>query len=45
VPVAHAVVAESMNPIQGSFSSATPTTAVLTTEVRVRRLNHPGHAG
>jgi len=45
VPVAHAVVAESVNPIQGSFSSATPTTAVLTTEVRVRRLDHPGHAG
>ncbi|AHF93725.1 transglutaminase-like enzyme, predicted cysteine protease [Opitutaceae bacterium TAV1] len=37
VPVAHAVVAESVNPIQGSFFSAMPAVARLTTEVRVRR--------
>ncbi len=38
VPVAHAVVAESVNPIQGAFFSAVPATARLTTDVRVRRL-------
>jgi transglutaminase-like putative cysteine protease len=38
VPVAHAVVAESVNPIQGSFFSAVPATARLTSDVRVRRL-------
>lgn len=38
VPVAHAVVAESVNPIQGSFFSAVPATARLTADVRVRRL-------
>jgi hypothetical protein len=37
VPVAHAVVAESVNPVQGSFVSDTPATAVMTTDVRVRR--------
>jgi transglutaminase-like putative cysteine protease len=35
VPVAHAVVAESVNPIQGSFFSAVPATARLTSDVRV----------
>jgi transglutaminase-like putative cysteine protease len=39
VPVAHAVVAESVNPVQGSFSSAVPAHAALTTDVRVRRLD------
>jgi transglutaminase-like putative cysteine protease len=38
VPVAHAVVAESVNPIQGSFSSVPPAVATLSTDVRVRRL-------
>lgn len=38
VPVAHAVVAESVNPIQGAFFSAVSATARLTTGVRVRRL-------
>ena len=37
VPVAHAVVAESVNPIQGTISSATPSRGTLTTVVRVRR--------
>lgn len=35
VPVAHAVVAESVNPIQGSFYSPTPAHAQLTNEVRI----------
>jgi transglutaminase-like putative cysteine protease len=38
VPVAHAVVAESVNPIQGSFFSATPAVARLTSDVRVRQV-------
>jgi len=38
VPVAHAVVAESVNPIQGAFFSAAPAVAHLMTDVRVRRL-------
>lgn len=38
VPVAHAVVAESVNPIQGSFFSAIPATAKLTCDVRVRQV-------
>lgn len=38
VPVAHAVVAESVNPVQGSFLSATAAAMTLTTDVRVRRL-------
>lgn len=38
VPVAHAVVAESVNPIQGSFFSAIPATAKLTSDVRVRQV-------
>lgn len=37
VPVAHAVVAESVNPIQGAIVVPASTGAVLTTEVRVRR--------
>jgi transglutaminase-like putative cysteine protease len=36
VPVAHAVVAESVNPIQGSFFSAIPAQARMSTEVHVR---------
>ena len=35
VPVAHAAVAESINPIQGSFFSAIPATSTMTTRVRV----------
>jgi transglutaminase-like putative cysteine protease len=38
VPVAHAVVAESVNPIQGSFFSATPAVARLTSDVRVHQV-------
>jgi transglutaminase-like putative cysteine protease len=37
VPVAHAAQAESINPIQGSYSSATPVTTALTTAVVVER--------
>lgn len=37
VPVAHAVVAESVNPIQGSFYSAQPAESELRAEVRVHR--------
>lgn len=37
IPVAHAVVAESVNPIQGSYFSPTPATAELYTEVHVQR--------
>jgi len=33
--VAHAVVAESVNPVQGAFRSALPATAALHVEVRV----------
>ncbi len=36
VPVAHAVVAESVNPIQGSFFSAIPACAEMHADVRVR---------
>jgi transglutaminase-like putative cysteine protease len=36
VPVAHAVVAESINPIQGSFYSAEPATSTLTSDVRIQ---------
>ena len=36
IPVAHAVVAESVNPIQGSYFSATPAHAVMQTDVRVQ---------
>lgn len=37
VPVAHAVVAESVNPIQGSFFGPPSAVAQLATDVRVRR--------
>lgn len=37
VPVAHAVVAESVNPIQGSYFSSGPAAARMTTDVRVLR--------
>jgi transglutaminase-like putative cysteine protease len=37
VPVAHAVVAESVNPIQGAFTSDPPAAALLTSDVRVRQ--------
>lgn len=36
VPVAHAVVAESVNPIQGSFFSPIPANAQLSTQVRIQ---------
>ena len=36
VPVAHAVVAESINPIQGTFNSAGLVSSTLTTSVRIR---------
>lgn len=36
VPVAHAVVAESVNPIQGSFYSAIPAASQMRADVRVR---------
>jgi len=38
VPVAHAVVAESVNPIQGSFFSGTPAVAKLMSDVRVHQM-------
>jgi transglutaminase-like putative cysteine protease len=37
VPVAHAVVAESVNPVQGSYFSQVPANSTMTTDVRVRR--------
>lgn len=37
VPVAHAVVAESVNPIQGSFFSTTPAQVQLKTTVQLRQ--------
>ncbi len=37
VPVAQAVVAESVNPIQGAFVSAAPAVAQLSVDVRVRQ--------
>jgi transglutaminase-like putative cysteine protease len=37
VPVAHAVVAESVNPIQGAFFSATPVQVAMSTNVRITR--------
>lgn len=39
VPVAHAVVAESVNPIQGAFFSAVPVHATMTSDVRVQRVD------
>jgi transglutaminase-like putative cysteine protease len=41
VPVAHAVVAESINPIQGSYYCAEPATSTLTVEVRIRPVMAP----
>lgn len=41
VPVAHAVVAESVNPIQGSYYSSSPVQSTLTSDVRVQRLAAP----
>jgi transglutaminase-like putative cysteine protease len=38
VPVAHAVVAESVNPIQGAFFSAIPALARMSADVRVHQL-------
>ncbi len=38
IPVAHAAVAESVNPIQGSFYSSTPVTSQLTTVLTIDRL-------
>ncbi|MGB6221747.1 transglutaminase family protein [Haloferula sp.] len=42
VPVAHAVVAESINPIQGSFYSSAPVLATLTSDVRIRPITTTG---
>lgn len=39
IPIAHAVVAESVNPIQGSFFSQVPAVAEMTVRVRVRRID------
>lgn len=39
VPVAHAVVAESVNPVQGSFYSNPPAGSTLTSDVRVQRID------
>lgn len=39
IPIAHAVVAPSVNPIQGSFFSEIPATATLSVKCRVRRLD------
>lgn len=39
VPVAHAVVAESINPIQGAFYSTLPAAAQLSTNVRIQQLH------
>lgn len=38
VPVAHAVVAESVNPIQGSYFCRSPVIATMQVDVRVRQL-------
>jgi transglutaminase-like putative cysteine protease len=37
VPIAHSVVAESVNPIQGSFYSAVPATSKLSTQLTVSK--------
>lgn len=39
VPVAHAVVAESVNPVQGAFLSSPPAVARLTSDVRVSQVS------
>jgi transglutaminase-like putative cysteine protease len=38
VPVAHAVVAESVNPVQGAFFSTVPAVARMSVDVRVQRV-------
>lgn len=38
VPVAHAVVAESVNPIQGSFFSVVPANSTMSADVRIRSI-------
>jgi len=37
IPVAHAAVAESVNPIQGSFFGAVPANATLAAQIQIRR--------
>ena len=37
VPVAHSVVAESVNPIQGSFYGAMPATSLLSTQLTISK--------
>ncbi len=39
VPVAHAVIAESINPIQGSFHSQGQASSILTSHVSIRQIN------
>jgi transglutaminase-like putative cysteine protease len=39
VPVAHAVIAESINPIQGSFQGQGQATSILTSHVSIRHLD------
>jgi len=39
VPVAHAVVAESVNPVQGSYYSASPVASTMSSDVRVQLAN------
>jgi transglutaminase-like putative cysteine protease len=39
IPVAHAAQAESVNPIQGSYSHATPVPSTLHTDVQVERID------
>lgn len=39
VPVAHAVVAESVNPVQGSYYSASPVTSTMSSDARVQLEN------
>jgi len=40
VPIAHAVVAASVNPVQGSFYSEIPAFARMTVRVRVQKVEH-----
>lgn len=39
VPVAHAVVAESVNPVQGSYYSSSPVTSTMSSDARVELAN------
>lgn len=39
IPVAHAAVAESINPIQGAYYSPTPVSSILSTNVLVEKLD------